>query len=274
MNGGGPACTRALPSWVAPLSLRRVRATAGAVATRANAGRGASGMVGSRSISKGSVGIALTSRVSDSERVARRVRAEPRWRARCGRGERLPREPTNHRDNEGSARRDGADRALRALRGCAPARSARPRRRARNLASGSRRRLRVSRAWRRQWSTSLCRATPMSHATVSFGTASCSTACTAARNVSAVRSSATVSEPVRARRYPNTWGSARSYMASSTNPWSAASGLLTPSTLARLLIVRRGRAPTGDLRESRRTMAASGPAPGLRFGSDRREALR
>src|SRR3954451_5410060 len=36
----------------------------------ANAGRGASGMFGSRSASNGSVGIELTSRVSDSERVA------------------------------------------------------------------------------------------------------------------------------------------------------------------------------------------------------------
>src|SRR3954453_20751734 len=36
----------------------------------ANAGRGASGMVGSRRESNGSVGIELTSRVSDSERVA------------------------------------------------------------------------------------------------------------------------------------------------------------------------------------------------------------
>ncbi len=59
---------------------------------------------------------------------------------------------------------------------------------------------RASRSRRRQWSTSLWRATPTSHATVSDGTASRRTASTAARNVSEVRSSATGAEPVRATR--------------------------------------------------------------------------
>ena len=56
---------------------------------------------------------------------------------------------------------------------------------------------RSSRARRRQWSTSLWRATPISQATVRSGTASRCTASTAARKTSAVRSSATPASPQR-----------------------------------------------------------------------------
>ena len=59
---------------------------------------------------------------------------------------------------------------------------------------------RSSRARRRQWSTSLWRATPTSQATVRSGTASRCTAETAARKVSAVRSSATAGVPVRGQQ--------------------------------------------------------------------------
>ena len=49
---------------------------------------------------------------------------------------------------------------------------------------------RVSRARRRQWSASLCRATPIIHATDNAGVSCASSTRTAARNVSDVRSSA------------------------------------------------------------------------------------
>ena len=65
-----------------------------------------------------------------------------------------------------------------------------PRSSSSTISDSTARNRRSSRPCRRQWSTSLCRATPTSHATLICGTASRCTALTAARKVSAVRSSA------------------------------------------------------------------------------------
>ena len=130
-----------------------------------------------------------------------RARAAPRWRGRCGRGARPPRGRTGRR---GSA-------SVRAERWWAPSRpstswaTAASRCASHGSSSGAgssatARRLRSSRACRRQWSTSLWRATPISHAVVSCGTVPFCTAATAARNVSAVRSSATVGPSHRRTR--------------------------------------------------------------------------
>ena len=100
-----------------------------------------------------------------------RARAAPRWRGRCGRGARPPRGRTGRR---GSA-------SVSADRWWAPSRPSTSWATAASScashgsssgagSSATARRLRSSRACRRQWSTSLWRATPISHAVVSCGT--------------------------------------------------------------------------------------------------------
>ena len=134
-------------------------------------------------------------RGSRHEMPAGRARATPRSRARFGRDGRRRRERRGRRGSEGSARPDGAHRA-RSSTACTRARSNRSfglfvvvARRPVTRGAGTCRR--SSRSSRRQWSTSLLRATVMSHATVRSGTALRFTASAAARKVSDVRSSAT-----------------------------------------------------------------------------------
>ena len=137
----------------------------------ANSGRGERGTVKDRSASKGSVGSGIgpslvgSSVVGMAERhprsdeqclggVDRSVEHVPRPRARSARP-----------GSAGSARCGGAHRGVRAPRARGARRSAPSHGSSSDDWPAIAVSRRSSRAWRRQWSTSLWRATPMSHAT-------------------------------------------------------------------------------------------------------------
>ena len=131
------------------------------------------------------------------------ARGAPRWRGRCGRGARPPRAPTTRRGSGGSAPTGGGHRGEPSTSWATAASSCASHGSSSGVgSSATARRLRSSRACRRQWSTSLWRATPINHAVVRRGTEPFCTAATAARKVSAVRSSATVVPSQRRTQVP------------------------------------------------------------------------
>ena len=184
------------------IGVERARRRCRRRSSRANSGRGASGTIGSRSVVEGISVIAAPFGVADAERVA--GADEQRFGRVHGAAE-LVGDLGNGQAVEVAQRERGAvvrRRARRALR---------VRRMRSKWASsvvvdvgfgvGRERRLRSSRALRRQWSTSLLRATVIEPGDRQLGHLDrLCTAWTAARNVSAVRSSATASSPTRARR--------------------------------------------------------------------------
>ena len=129
------------------------------------------------------------------------ARAGPRWRGPCGRAGRPPAAPTGRRGSAGSGPPGGGGPGRRARRGHGGIELLDP---VVGFGHGSGVTIswspRCSRSARRQWSTSLLRATVISHPVVSRSPRPLRTASTAARNVSAVRSSASASVGQRRMR--------------------------------------------------------------------------
>ena len=166
---------------------------------------GVDGPVGTRRASNGSVigdrpSTGSSARSSGGTRCGR-GRAAPRWRRGAAQRAGHLARPAGRRGSAGSARPGAGRTAWPAPRGPAARRGARPTGRS-GSASGSAtaRSPRCSRSAARQWSTSLCRAMPTSQPVLGRGGGSRRQAATAARNVSAVRSSASARRPQRASR--------------------------------------------------------------------------
>ena len=229
---------------------------------RANSGRGASGTTGSRNASNGSV-IATPFVVSGTERVAGadeqrlgRVDGAIEMFGALGNGQSVE---IAQRERGAVVRAELAEHFARAdaievLVEAVVDDVGRPG----SVASFS---VRSSRASRRQWSTSLLRATVTSHAIVRSGTLSVAHRAHRGeeRLAGQVLGDGRVVHP-RRRDSRTPAGSARSYNASSRGPWSAAALSFTPgSSLA------EGRTPTG-VGENQTRSQDTGVAAGVRRG--------